>query len=344
MTNDDFTIIGAGAIGSIVGVHLLRAGYKVTFVEANKEHVEAIRASGLRLSGALEATIHPPIHLPEEITCPLRHVLLAVKARHTEEALAPLVRHLAADGYVVSLQNGLEEAKIAALVGDRRTIGAFLTFGGHYRAPGDVVFGGPGTFRIGELDGGITDRLLALRDALRVLQPVEVTSNINGYLWAKLALGAIYFATALVSADVTEQYNKPAYREMFGDLAGEVVSVAHACGIVVEQFDGFDPNVFDFTAPRDAAAIQAAWDGQRAYWNRHEGKRTGIWRDLAQHHRPTEVDQQVATVVRLAAEHDVPVPLLRTLLQMVREAETGQRPLGYENLDAMVQVARDHAR
>jgi hypothetical protein len=55
------------------------------------------------------------------------------------------------------------------------------------------VFGGLGTFRIGEVDGRIIDRLLALHDALRAVQEVEVTANIAGYLWAKLALGAIYF-------------------------------------------------------------------------------------------------------------------------------------------------------
>ena len=171
------------------------------------------------------------------------------------------------------------------------------------------MFGGTGTFRIGELDGRITDRLLALRNALRAVQEVEVTANIAGYLFrAKLALGAIYFATALVSADVTEQYDQATYRDMFGTLAGEVMAVAHACGIKVEQFDGFDPNVFGFDAPRDPRAVQATWEGQHRYWNRHESRRTGVWRDLAQHRRQTEVDQQVGAVVDLAAAHGVSVP------------------------------------
>lgn len=335
----EFTIIGAGAIGAIVGVHLVRAGHSVAFVETNAEHVAAIRSNGLRLSGALEAMIRPPVWLPREAPGTLRHVLLAVKARHTEAALEPLVPHLAEDGYVVSLQNGLEEAKIAALVGAQRTIGAFLTFGGHYRSPGDVVFGGPGTFRLGELDGHITDRLLALRDVLRSVQEVEATANIAGYLWAKLALGAIYFATALVSADVTEQYDHPAYRDMFGSLAGEVMAVAHACSVTVEQFDSFNPNVFAFDAPKDQRAVRAAWDGQRAYWGRHEGGRTGVWRDLAQHRRATEVDQQVGAVIHLANAHRVPVPRLRALLRMVHEAEEAARPLGYANLDALVAIA-----
>src|SRR5882724_11663505 len=109
---EDFTIVGAGAIGAIVGVHLMRAGHGVAYVEANRAHVAAIRESGLRLTGALDAIVRPQVMLPEEAG-PLRQVLLAVKSRHTEEALGTIVPLLAPDGYVVSLQNGLEEYKIA---------------------------------------------------------------------------------------------------------------------------------------------------------------------------------------------------------------------------------------
>ena len=99
--------------------------------------------------------------------------------------------------------------------------------------------------------------------------------------------------------------------------------MAHACGIKVEQFDGFDPNVFTFHAPGDPLAVQATWDGQHRYWNRHEARRTGVWRDLAQHRRQTEVDQQIGAVVDLAAMHGVAVPRLQALLRIVHEAGNG---------------------
>jgi 2-dehydropantoate 2-reductase len=332
-----FTIIGAGAIGAIVGAHLAGAGHEVEFIEANREHVAAIRAGGLRLSGAMQTVLHAPILLPEEARRPMRHVLLAVKARHTVIALAPLAGLLEPDGYVVSLQNGLEEYKIADLVGADRTIGAYLTFGGHYRAPGDVVFGGPGSFRLGELDGTITPRLTTLRDALAAAQKVELTDNIFGYLWAKMALGAVYFATALVSADVLETYGSAAYRVMLGGLAGEVVRVADATGIRTESCDGFDPKVFRLDVPGSPEAVAASWEGQRRYWGRHEGGRTGVWRDLAQHHRPTEVNEQVATVVAIAARHGIPVPRLAALTALIGAAEAG-RPLGWQNLDELAEL------
>lgn len=336
----EFTIIGAGAIGAILGVALIEAGHEVRFVEANKDHVAAVRANGLRLSGHRETKVDARIATPDEADWPLRHVLLAVKSRHTVEALQPFVSRLAPDGYVVSLQNGLEEYKIAELVGPKRTIGAFLTFGGHYRAPGEVIYGGPGSFRIGEMDGAMTDRILELQKTFSALQPVEATDNIFGFLWSKIALGAVYFATAVTNEDVTTLYAEPRYRALFGRLAGEVVAVAEAKGVKLEVIDGFDPRVFRPGAAADEAAIGATWEGQNRYWNRHEGKRTGVWRDLAIHKRKTEVDRFVGAVIDAAHDLDIATPGISRLVAVVNEIERGERSLGVANLSAIEDALR----
>jgi 2-dehydropantoate 2-reductase len=330
-----FVIVGAGAIGAIVGAALAGAGHQVRFIEANRAHVDAVRAGGLRLSGYREARLDVPIATPEEADWPLRQVLLAVKSPHTLQALRPLSGRLAPDGFVVSLQNGLEEYRIADLIGAQRTIGAFLTFGGHYKAPGEIVFGGPGAFRIGEIDGATTPRIVALQQALSALQPVEVTDNIFGFLWSKIVLGAVYFATATTDSDVTDLYAVPRYRELFGALAGEVVAVADARGIRLEIFDGFDAAVFRPGATAEQSAIAATWDGQNRYWNAHESKRTGIWRDLAIHKRKTEVDRLIGPVIEIGRERGVATPGLSRLVAVVKEIEDGRRPLGLHNLDAI---------
>ena len=327
-----YTIVGAGAVGSIVGVGLAGAGHQVRFIEVNKAHVSAVRERGLRVSGAIEATIQPDIMLPGEAQGPLNTVLLAVKSPHTEAALAPLAPLLAADGFVVSLQNGLEEHKISRLVGPARTVGAFLTFGGHWRAPGEVTYGGPGTFRIGEIDGTMTSRVHALCADLAAVQPVEATSNIFGFLWGKMALGAIYFGTALTDSDVTALYAEPRWRQVLGRLAGEVTAVAAAKGVRIEPFDGFDARAFGLLGPLDPDGVDRAWRGQVEYWNRHAGKRTGIWRDLAVHKRRTEIDRLVGEVVAVAEPLGVPVPGVRRLVALVKEIEDGRRAQGIEAL------------
>jgi 2-dehydropantoate 2-reductase len=331
-------VVGAGAIGGLVGAHLARAGHDVAFVEVDERHVAAMREGGLRVSGAADFTVRAPVYLPSEMPDGLGTVLLAVKSRHTGDALESIAPRLAADGVVVSLQNGLEEYRIAAAVGAARTMGAFLSFGGYYAEPGHVVYAGPGSFRVGELDGARSSRCAALADALAAaFHPVEVTDNIFGYLWGKEALGAFYFATALVSEDVPVMIDRREYRPVYGALVGEVASVARAEGVRCEVIDGFDPLVF-LRAAGGSVEAEPCWAAQKAYWGDHVQGRTGVWRDLAIHHRPTEVDTIITPIAERARARGVPVPRLERLIHLIHEAEQGRRQLGWHNLDDLAAV------
>jgi len=324
-------IIGAGAIGGITGSHLIRAGHVVDYIDVERAHVDAVRQNGLRVSGALEATVRPKIMLPEEAEGSYSRILLAVKARHTADTLPTLKRLLAADGYVVSLQNGLEEYSLMEALGASRVIGAYLTFGGFYVEPGHVRYGGRGSFKVGEPDGSHSARVTALADMLSVQQPVEVTDNIFGYLWAKMALGASYFGTAIADMDVVDVYDDSARRAILGALCGEVVSVADALDVTVETSDGFDPKAFRRGAT-DMVAQDASWDAQRRYWAAIDNGRTGIWRDLAIHKRPTEIDGLIVPIVAMAEKHNVPVPHLTRLCDTVHAIERGEKKLGTDTL------------
>lgn len=307
-------VVGAGAIGGFVGAKLLDAGVGVTFVEANEAHAAAMREHGLRVSGATSLHVRPRVELPDE----LHTVLLAVKARHTADALETIAPRLARDGFVVSLQNGLEEYRIAAAVGARRTVGAALTFGGHHERPGEIVYGGPGSLHVGELDGARTERVERLAELLSLAHPAEATDRIFSLLWAKTALGAFYFATALVDADVLETLDRRDELPTYGELVAEVARVAAAEGIRLEPVDGFDPDAF---VRRDPDAIAASWESQRRYWRGLEARRTGVWRDLSVHRRPTEVREILGPVLERARARGVAVPRLERLFQRVVQAE-----------------------
>ena len=147
-------IWGAGAIGASFGANLVRLGHKVVFVDNVPEHVAAINANGLEIVGPIvQMVVKVPAFLPEEVTGQFDRVFLCVKALHTEAATMALAPHLAADGYVVSAQNGLNELVIEKIVGRERTIGCFVNFGADYLEPGIVQYSGRGAFVVGELDG-----------------------------------------------------------------------------------------------------------------------------------------------------------------------------------------------
>src|SRR5439155_19522574 len=147
--------------------------------DADREHVEAINTSGLSIEGPVEEfTARAPAVLPEDLPERLDVVLLAVKAQHTQAALEEVRARLADDGYVVSLQNGINEPAIAEAVGAHRTVGAFANFGADVIGPGRVFLGGRGAFHIGELDGRPSDRVERL---VRDIQDAQPTDNILGY-------------------------------------------------------------------------------------------------------------------------------------------------------------------
>ncbi|HEY1366717.1 MAG TPA: 2-dehydropantoate 2-reductase [Gaiellaceae bacterium] len=330
------TVFGAGAIGGFVGGRLAAAGEDVVLVDVDADHVRAIRERGLRITGALELQVSPPACLPSEVEGPLETVLLAVKARHTEDALERIAPLLAPSGCVVSLQNGLEELRIARRVGPERTVGAFLTFGGHYAGPGEIVFGGEGSFRIGELDGSSGPRLDELARRLGQAHPVETTDRIFGFLWGKVAVEAFYFASALTDTDVVDLLDRVEALAALGALVTEVALVAEAEGARCEPVDGFDANAL---ASPGSEAARASWQAHRRHWEGHVAGRTGIWRDLAVHHRPTEVDAVLGPVVAAAARHGIPTPRLVRLVELVHDAEAGRLPLGLPTLSALAVAA-----
>jgi 2-dehydropantoate 2-reductase len=234
----------------------------------------------------------------------------------------------------VSAQNGLNELAIAACVGVERTVGAFVNFGADYMEPGVIHYAGHGAVVVGEIDGRITPRVTAIRDAWRRFDPrAIVTANIWGYLWGKEAYGAMLFATALTSESIADALAMAAYRHLYIALAREILAVATARTVRPEAFDGFDPAAYLSTAP--AGAAERSLDALVAHNRRSAKSHSGIWRDLAVRKRPTEVDAQLGIIVSLGHESGVPTPLTARLVTLVHEIERGARPQSLDTLDAL---------
>ncbi len=328
-------IWGAGAIGGTLGAYLAGAGHDITFVDNVGEHVGAINRDGLRITGPIEElTVRAPAFTPDALRGEWSTIVLATKAHHTGSASRALLPHLSSNGCVVSAQNGLNELEIARVVGAERTVGAFVNFGADYMEPGVIHHGGRGAVVVGEIDGRITPRVQAIRDAWASLDArAIVTSNIWGYLWGKEAYGAMLFATALTNESIADTLADIKYRELFIALAREILAVAEARGVSPEGFDGFDPGAYLPSAPDGAAA--RSLDDLVAHNRRSTKTHSGIWRDLAVRKRRTEVDAQLGIIVTLGAEAGVATPLTTRLVELIHEIENGTRELSLSTLDAL---------
>jgi 2-dehydropantoate 2-reductase len=310
----DYVVVGAGAIGGTVGARLARAGHDVLLCDADAEHVAAVNERGLAIEGPVEQfTVRVPAVEPGGLPERLGAVLLAVKAHHTEDALAAIASRLGPDGFVVSLQNGVNEPAIASCIGAERTVGAFVNFGADYLAPGRIFVGGAGALYVGELDGRESERVDRL---VRDLPDAKSTGNILGYLWAKEAYGAMLFATAVSDLAIADALAEPRYRTLFVRLAQEVLAVAP---VELECFDGFDPDDLDGSVDR------------LVEFNRRSAKtHSGIYRDLAVRRRKAET----------AILEDLDGPLLRLTLELIHQIEDEHRICEVANLDLLAAYAR----
>ncbi len=336
-------IWGAGAIGGTLGAYFARAGHEVTLVDTVAEHVKAISDQGLSISGPIKTfNVRVPAFTPGELTGQWERILLCTKAQHTETALSALQHHLTEQGYVVSVQNGLNELTLADVLGEARVIGSFVNFGADYQEPGVIHYGGRGAVVLGELDGQETPRLKELHELFLTFDDDAMTTpNIWGYLWGKLAYGAMLFATALTNASIADALDHPDYRALYIALGQEVLRVADALKIHPEAFNGFDPQAFMPNTPE--AVSQRSLDEMVAFNRKSAKTHSGIWRDLAVRKRRTEVDPQLGAIVTAGRRVGVKTPITEKLIELIHDVEDGKLEQGWKALEALRQAQLERA-
>ena len=339
MRGQRVTVVGAGAIGGTVGAHLHDAGYDVLLVDADPAHVAAVSEKGLRFTGCRgEKTFYPRIIPAEELRGPLGVVFLCVKGHHTVSAMGGISPLLAPDGWVLSLQNGLNETTIAGVIGRERTVGAFVHFGADLIEPGLIRLGYEAKIHVGELDGSRTPRVETLKTALQEAMPAEVTCNIWGYLWGKLVFGSLGFLVSCVDAAVAAVLDDPVGRNLCRSICAETYAVARTQAERIEPIGEFEPRAFaagagwEPRADETLAALAAAW---RPSIKQH----MGIWRDLKVRKRKTEVDEQVAKVIATGRAEGVTTPINAAVLDLVHDIERGERGMGWENLQEISRLS-----
>jgi 2-dehydropantoate 2-reductase len=314
------TIIGAGAIGGTIGAHMVREGHDVLFCDADVDHVAAINRHGLSIEGPVaNFTVAARAVTPDELPPSLFQVAIAVKSHHTAQAAELLRGRLAADGYVVSFQNGLNNEILAAVVGPERVIPSFVNFGADLIAPGRIMQGNIGTFRVGELPGrGITARVLELVAALPY---AKATDNILGFLWGKEAYGAMLFAGAVSDLSIADSLEQEEWRPLMLAVAREVLAQAP---VKPEGFDGFEPEDLEGSLAR------------LAEFNRRSAKsHSGIYRDLVVRRRRTEVDGQLGSLRG---------PLTRHTAALIHAIERDERSCEVANLKLLAALERAERR
>src|SRR4051794_15789053 len=266
--------MGAGAVGSYVGGYLSRSGHDVRLIDPWPEHIEAIKAHGLELEGTQgEYLVHPKaLHLHEVQSLfkdPVDIAFVCTKSYDTVWATTMIAQYLAPGAFIVSLQNSINEERIAGVVGWGRVVGCIASsISVNAYAAGHVTRtvqpGGPGytVFRVGEVHGRITPRVEELAAMLTAIDSAKPTTNLWGERWTKLVINAsgngVSAVTGLGNKEMTLS---PEIRRLRISLAGEAIAVGQALGYAIEPILGLPPE-----------RSRAAWEGDQAALEEVEAK------------------------------------------------------------------------
>jgi 2-dehydropantoate 2-reductase len=235
-------VVGCGAMGSVYAGLLAAAGHEVWAIDRWREHVEAIRARGLRVEGA-SGDRRVALHATTDAAAPGRCdlVIIATKAMHVEEAAASARPLLGPPTVVVSIQNGLggPEAAARVLGRERVTVGVVGGFGASIRAPGHAHHNGWELVRLGELEGPVTPRLERVAEVWRSAGfRVRCFDDIDQLVWEKLICNVGFSGTcAVTERTVIEVIEDPDAWAVASGCAKEAFLVARARGIRLDFDD-----------------------------------------------------------------------------------------------------------
>ena len=333
-------IMGAGAVGGYAGAHMVRAGENVTFLDPWPAHVERLKSEGLRITHAMEVPEFTvpvrALHLTEAQQlakeAPIDIAFVCMKSYDTTWATTLIAQYLAPAGYVVSLQNCMNEATVAGVVGWGRTLGCIASvISVGLEAPGHVHRGaGKGgaahtVFRVGEIHGRITERAQEVCRLVSNADSAKVTDNLWGERWSKLVANAmangLSACTGLTGKQVLEN---DALRRFSARLGSEAIRIGQALGYALEEILHLPPETIARAGEGDAAALREVDERRLADAKKSSAaQRPSMGQDMAKGRR-TEIEFLNGFVVREGAKAGIAAPANAALTDIVGRVERGE--------------------
>ena len=293
----NIAVMGAGAVGCYFGGMLARAGHHVMLI-ARAEHVEAILRDGLRMqTQTFDEYVRLAASSENKAVQGADLVLFCVKSADTETAGALMKPHLAPGAFVLTLQNGVDNADRLRAVLPRHAVAAAVVYVATAMAgPGHVKHNGRGELVI---EPSRSSEAIALAMTAAGI-PVSISSNVRGELWAKLTLNCAYNAvSAIVQLPYGQTTKGEGIPELMHDLVQECLAVAAAEDVTVEG----DVNA---AIARLATSMPAQYSSTA--------------QDLARGRR-TEIDYLNGYVVRRAQTLGIATPANRAVWALVKLLE-----------------------
>jgi 2-dehydropantoate 2-reductase len=330
MTKPKILLMGCGGIGGIIAAKLFEHGHDLLAVTHNPAIAAAVNRRGLVVRAEDHEQVIPgrAVETLPADAGPFDFIFLATQPPQIEDAARAALPSLAPNGTMVCFQNGLCEQRVAAIAGAQQTLGAIVAWGGSMLEPGVYERTSAGGFVIGRLDGAADPRLDTLRAVLEPVGPVEITENLRGARWSKLAINCAISSLGTIGGDRLGALIRYRFvRRLALEVMTEVVAVARARDVRLEKISGTID--LDWVALSDAeralsgsATLMAKHALLLAVGAKFRRLRSSMLQAIERGREPA-VDYLNGEVVWRAEELGIPVPLNARIVDMIHAIARG---------------------
>jgi 2-dehydropantoate 2-reductase len=333
-------VIGAGAVGGTLAALLQQSGHSVE-VTARGAHLAAIRADGLRLTGAW-GDHTASVSASERLQQGPELAILATKAQDAAAALRDNSRVLGGIPLLV-VQNGLDGVDVAGrLAAHSDIVGGLAMFASSYLRPGEISVTARGALFLGgnnndaEVPARYVERVMA--DSLPATLNVRVLPNFVGAQWTKLVVNQINALPAITGLSAQDTVADASLLRILTASMQETVRVALATGVRFETIQGLSATrlrTFSLLPGRLAQMLPRGIVARMGSTPNPGSTLQSIRRGQA-----TEIDYLNGAVVRAGDEVDVPTPINATLVELVHQVERTGDFLYPKDVERLVATGR----
>jgi 2-dehydropantoate 2-reductase len=332
-------IMGVGAVGGYAGAHMAHAGEDVTFIDPWPAHVEKMQRDGLRITHlrdipeftAKVRALHVTDAQQLAKEKPIDIAFVCMKSYDTKWAATLISQYLAPAGFIVSLQNCMNEETIAGVVGWGKTVGCIassitvdLCEPGHIRRAAGKGGARHTVFRTGEVHGRVTDRVKEIARLVGLADSALVTENLWGERWSKLVTNVMGNGLSACTGMIgKEMIQNDAIRRFSARLGSEAIRVGQALGYELEEVSHLDPEIIARAGEGDATATRQYDQHRLAEVSKGGGEhRPSMGQDMVKGRR-TEIEFLNGMVAKKGEEIGIATPANVVLTDIVKRVERG---------------------